>query len=726
MPTFTEIFSIQNAIIAITAIVTLILGWVARSFFTELGKKLFYAIKNLFKGKPKTPNNLRDRNPNFSGRESELKSLKGALEQTAKTGITQKTGTSGYGGMGKSSVALEFGYRALETYPGGVFWLNANAPNNIMAELASLSAALGIEAQTDQTQTAEQVCATLRQSPLSLLILDNVNNNDEWRRIQAQLPSGEHCHWLITTRAETLAEIELKPLGYLNFEETQQLLTRYRKDAAEHPDAIKTIFHWFGGFALGISTMGIYLKAKPHIQWPEYAQALRDKDDTFIHSEDHAKNSHNYEHRTQNVFDDLLETLPAGEQRMLEYAALLPADNIVEDWLTDLLTTDCEQQPKLATPEPGSTQTPAIRSLAHLLALGLLQPISERIVGLHRVLAQHLQITLDDTDLVQRWQRIAEHTEAWGENSHNALTQQVLREDLTPLSQLCQLLKAAGQIEPAANLANCIHTPLTDLARWEESERNVKPFLNAPKVSPQTNATTYISFAKILKNKGNSDDASAYMKQAIAWQKKHMGNDHLTLATSYSNLALILQDQGDLPCAREYMEHAIRLEIKHLGEEHPNLATSYANLATNFRYQKDFSNARKYMLKAITLHINYLGENHPRLAVCYSNFAIILQDQGDLSSAREYTQRAITLKIKNLGEKHPTLAISYTNLASIDYAEGDKTRACENMQRAYAIQSQHFADDHLISQDILNSMAAVCDVEALSDQEKAAIAGLAA
>ena len=154
--------------------------------------------------KAKPPGNLPPRNDKFVGRETELDEIHERLNEKGEIGVTQQTAAHGLGGIGKTSIAIEYAWKHLDDYPGGLFIVLCDR-DLLLPEIVNLASHLGMDESETPEQTAERVKQRLETGEPSLLILDNVRsaeqfNDSEWSSL---LPAG-NCRRLITTRAVNL------------------------------------------------------------------------------------------------------------------------------------------------------------------------------------------------------------------------------------------------------------------------------------------------------------------------------------------------------------------------------------------------------------------------------------------------------------------------------------------------------------------------------------------
>jgi hypothetical protein len=77
-------------------------------------------------------------NPLFVGRADDLRALAKALKGDQTVAITQvqTAAATGWGGVGKTQLAVEFAHRYGQYFAGGVFWLNFADPGGVSSEVA--------------------------------------------------------------------------------------------------------------------------------------------------------------------------------------------------------------------------------------------------------------------------------------------------------------------------------------------------------------------------------------------------------------------------------------------------------------------------------------------------------------------------------------------------------------------------------------------------------------
>ncbi len=662
------------------------------------------------------PRRLPPRHKRFTGRDAELKEIHRRLTRQAELGVTQETAAHGLSGIGKTSVAVEYAWSHLDDYPGGVFFLGCDT-DLLVSAVADLAPHMGMEDAATQAETATAVKMRLEGGPPALVILDNVRDAEQWGDADwsKHLP-GQSCRRLITTQSVRLGTVDMYPIQRLPREQGIDLLGKYREDAGrpDNHQVVEDIVRFFDGLAVGLTVVGVYMLIHEKLSWADYATALEAKGLGAVREmEKDIGALPDYDKRVDAAIDDTFAALPPGQQRALEFAALLPEDTVPRPWLALLLERDGDVE--LAS-LPGFENDPAAPVLDRLIGGDLLRtsPEEEKVFSLHRVLRARLGERLKDNEKLrnQLLDRIVKLGQERAEGSDTAITDKSIRWELTPLARLSETLADFGRLNSAVSLANSIHKARRDLGHLDDNKGLLGRFVDHREalaaVDPDETAALLSNQALTLGDLGEFRAARDYMKRAIKITQQHLKPDHPALAVNYSNLATILKNLPDLPEARKYMDLAIAIEQKYFEPDHPTLAVSYSNLAGILIDLPDLPGARWYAERAIQIKQSHCKPDDPTLAVSYSNLGVILTHLNDLPEARQNMERAIEIDKKHFESDHPILAGRYHNFAFIELADGNKVKACELWRAAYAIFTRHFAKEHPRVQTVARALREHC------------------
>ncbi|MBP8257671.1 MAG: CHAT domain-containing protein, partial [Opitutaceae bacterium] len=350
---------------------------------------------------------LPERNRHFRGRKADLTRLSDSLRHSTTIGITQQVAVFSSGGVGKSSLALEFAWDCFafspSKYPGGVFWCDCRGRDvaSLADGLANFAEALGIEADehTDTLTIARQVRDRLVLGPPSLLVLDNVVDSEQWKiKEWNELLPGGNCHRLLTTRAENLGDhrIPMFRLDRLSVADARALLHAYRGDVSleDKDDAVRAIVNWFGGLAIGLTVVGIYLGINEALSWDAYWKSLREKRLGAVRGTENLASPADYSSRVDAVIDELFRSQSQPEQQALLYASMLPGDDVSDRWLIELLTDDLAAGRISGTAPPGYQSFPHA-VIAKLMLRGILvrsiDALARKTLFVHQVMRERFR-----------------------------------------------------------------------------------------------------------------------------------------------------------------------------------------------------------------------------------------------------------------------------------------------------------------------------------------------
>ena len=207
----------------------------------------------------------------FTGRADELDRLDAILMQDKPAAVTQasvgRAAVQGMGGVGKTSLAIEYAHRFRGLY-AGVCWCPAETRTGLLSALASLAVTLGA-ATAEEADVEKAAKAALRrlaeQRATWLLVYDNVTAPDD---IADLLPSAG-ARVLITSRFSDWSELaDEVALDVLPLEEAVALLQSRtgRSDAA----GAKTLAEALGRLPLALDHAAAYCK-RTQMRFADYA-----------------------------------------------------------------------------------------------------------------------------------------------------------------------------------------------------------------------------------------------------------------------------------------------------------------------------------------------------------------------------------------------------------------------------------------------------------------------
>ncbi|XP_078344242.1 uncharacterized protein LOC144629874 [Oculina patagonica] len=210
------------------------------------------------------------RNPCFCGRDNELQAITNHLEEMASG--CAFSAICGLGGVGKTSVAVEYLWRMRREYPGGVFWTSGE--NNSLFQISITDMARQIGTFEDEFScTLSKTLGWLQnQNQLWCLVVDNLDelemSLDLRKLLMGHWKQAAHGHIIVTTRRETkevsedvaIEEQFCIGMNCLTEEDGIQLL-RMRTEKVEGEDSeIRELVNELGGLPLALDQAAAYIR----------------------------------------------------------------------------------------------------------------------------------------------------------------------------------------------------------------------------------------------------------------------------------------------------------------------------------------------------------------------------------------------------------------------------------------------------------------------------------
>jgi tetratricopeptide (TPR) repeat protein len=495
----------------------------------------------------------------FTGRVDELDRLDAILTQDKPAAVTQvsvgRAAVQGMGGVGKTSLAVEYANRYRSLY-AGVCWCPAETPTGLLSALAGFAVALGA-ATADEADVEKAAKAALHrlaeQRATWLLVYDNVRAPDA---IADLLPSAG-ARVLITSRFSDWSEFAKEvALDVLPLEEAVALLES-RAGGSDAAGA-KILAEALGSLPLALDHASAYCK-RTQMRFSDYATKVSSLINT-------APRGAGYPRSVAATFDlaiaEAVAQCPAAEPLMAYLAHCAPeripmtlVEGAVEDEAKRLQALAALAEVSLVKHDPfeDDTQAVTVHRLVQSVARARSQSKGMTQAGIDRMIARLATIYPKNVDYPQSW-------------------------------PLC------AKLNPHL------------FARRKAAPGDASEVANWPKVLDRSGGYFY--------GRAAFSEALPLLRDALAINEKALGPKHPDTAQSLNNLALLLHTQGDLAGAKPLYERALAIQEKALGPEHSNTNAARGNLARLLLMSRQPTQAHALSEAALTAHDKVLGRDH--------------------------------------------------------------------------------------------------------------------
>jgi hypothetical protein len=226
------------------------------------------------------------RNAVFTGHREYLLWLANALlcSNEGGVGITQSAAVAtGYGGLGKTQLAIELCYRYGRFFEG-VHWIHAD--QDISAEIAACGSAMNLLGWPEKL--ADQLSLTLKalqEGESHLVVLDNIENSSV---LQDWMPKLPKCRLLLTSQQSEWPPdigLRIRPLEVLPRPQSIELLRRLALRLISISDKeLDGIAKRLGDLPLALDLAGRYLADRPGLSPEAYLAALEEAGNALEHT----------------------------------------------------------------------------------------------------------------------------------------------------------------------------------------------------------------------------------------------------------------------------------------------------------------------------------------------------------------------------------------------------------------------------------------------------------
>ncbi|ANZ42986.1 hypothetical protein BBK82_23970 [Lentzea guizhouensis] len=219
----------------------------------------------------------------FTGRQEALKQVIGLCEAPEDGTATPTVVISGFGGAGKSALAVHAAHLLRKAYPDGQLFADLRGagrdlePQEVLGRFLGLLGVPGNDQPAAPDERVELYRRTVADRRL-VVVLDNARSEAQVRPL---LPGNANCFVIITSRSRLTGLEGAEPieLGFLSEDVAAEMLSRIvgSDRVGGEPEAAHQIATLCGGVPLALRAAGAKLLARPH--WPLRTLAKRLSDE---------------------------------------------------------------------------------------------------------------------------------------------------------------------------------------------------------------------------------------------------------------------------------------------------------------------------------------------------------------------------------------------------------------------------------------------------------------
>jgi tetratricopeptide (TPR) repeat protein len=617
------------------------------------------------------------RNRSFTGREDLMEELAAGLGGGTATAIIQAI--AGLGGVGKTSLAVEYAYRQQAAFDV-VWWLRAEEPATLLGDFTALADALNLpeRTQTDPAVVVPAVHRWLAGHDRWLLVFDNVTRPED---VTSLFPQGGGGQVLVTSRWAAWREWAT-PLRLEVLSRDEAVAFLRKRTGTSDERAAAALAEALGDLPLALAEAAAYIE-QTQVSLEEYLRLVQERAVELFGLRQPA----GAQRRVATVWSLSLERVreeaPAAEA-LLQLCAFLAPEGIPRNLPGEHPEVLPQELQELARDPLAYNQALAVLgrySLATVTPTGL---------GLHRLVQAVIRSRLDQQE--GRWAQLAVQLldAAFPEDSRAPETWpacQRLLPHLVAVTENAEPLDVAG-----VATARMLHRASTYLrGRGQPSdarllaERALTITQQALGPDHPTMGDRHDELGRALRELGDYQAARRQLEHALTIHKTAYGPDSTEVGYRHNELGVVLWNLGELAGARAEYERALEIGQVTLGPNHPEMGVWHSNLGTVLRGLGDLNGARTHQKQALEIGEVTLGPNHPEMGVWHSNLGNVLRDLGDLAGARTQYERALEIGQVTLGPNHPNMGVWHNNLGNVLRGLGDLAGARTHHERAREI-----------------------------------------
>ncbi|WP_326641509.1 FxSxx-COOH system tetratricopeptide repeat protein [Streptosporangium sp. NBC_01755] len=598
---------------------------------------------------PKIWGKVPQRNKNFTGREDLLDKLHTGV--TAEVTAVVPHALHGFGGVGKTHVAIEYAYRFRHEYDL-VWWIPADQPILVRSSLAALAPHLGVSSSVTMgvEEASRAVLDALRRGePYSrwLLVFDNAEQPEDVNDI---IPRGPG-HVLITSRSHAWQSVvDTVPVDVFSRAESIDFLSK-RVPRSTSLDDRNLLAEQLGDLPLALEQAGA-LQTETGMSVGQYLRLLDEQTVQLLDANKASDYPLSMTAAWSLSVSQLKAKLPEAVE-VLRCCAFFGPDPIPRDVfgvLPEEFAQGSRLGPLLADP---ILLSKAIRELGRYALVRI--DSENRTIQVHRLVQALLRDELRD------------------------------EEHVSFRREVHLLLVAATPGLPDDN---------GSWPRYAELLGHMRPALVEESGDPRVRGFA-LDVVRYLYSSGGYQSAVELVESFIRRWRADSGEDDQNVLSARRHLGIVLRELGDYRASFELNRDTLaRMQVT-LGPEHEETLLLVNSHGADMRMRGDFADALEHDKESFGRHQAVFGPDHRRTLRAMNNLSVDYMLLGDYPQAFEL-QKVLYTKQRSSDSTSSSLVLlaARNGLARIVRLRGDYSEACDLGEDAYEFGVQELGPDH--------------------------------
>ena len=680
-----------------------------------------------FPGAGPDVSNLPARNPRFVGRGEDLERLRADLLAGSVPGVVPVQAVHGLGGIGKTTLALEYGYRFASDYDV-IWWVPAEQPTMVVAALARLASRLGVRELRDQLEMVSALFDLLRGRSRWLLIYDNAERPE---RLEGLFPPDGGGHLLVTSRWSAWGR-EASPQRLQVLPRTESVEFLRRRTGAVNLSALDALAEVVGDLPLALEEAAAYVE-ETQVDLEDYVCLVRERAREMFGLAGLDEGELGDRRRVATVWSVSLNRIhtevPAAEALLSLCAFLAP--EVPRELPTE--------HPQVLAAELAAVVSDRLRYNRILAAIRRysLATVSSSGLELHRLVQTVIQSRLTgECERIWIHAAVSLLREAFP-NDSGAVSSWSRCEQLLP--HLLTVTGHAARVGIPGEAAGWLLGQASAYLRQRGQHRLAKPVAERALTATEAalgsddvqTAWRRDELGRVMRALGDLTGARAHFESGLQIAEAALGSEHPSLIVWLHDLGGVLRALRNLSGALALYQRAIEIGEAALGsggqdadvrrievigalraigplsgvrtqyahavrvsEAAPALGAQRIDLATVLEDQHELSAVRTMIERLLQIGDDVLGPDDPQVGRWRNDFGQVLEALGDLSGARDQLERALQIGAVALGPDDPEVARWRNNLGSILLTLGELSQAEDQIELAVAVTEATLGPNH--------------------------------